>query len=132
MSKNKFYKAGSVCMILLGILHTAYFVFSGLHEEAVIHETLTHIIKKGAVWFLGERSLLSYYNGYSLSMGLLLISYGLLALMTNRTTKAQILSLAVSAVAFVICVVYFHILAYSLMGLSAFFYLCSLSVKNER
>ncbi|MDR0371180.1 MAG: hypothetical protein LBH80_04935 [Prevotellaceae bacterium] len=130
MSTNRFYKAGSVCMMLLGIVHTIYFLFSVMLEEGVVHETLANTIKRGAVWFVGERSLLIYYSGYSLSMGLLLISYGLLALMTNRTTKTQILCLAVSAVAFVICVVCFHLLAYSLMGLSTLFYLCSLSIED--
>lgn len=128
--KVKLYNAGSVCMIILGVLHTLYFIFSVTTGEAIIYETLSEVIKKGVMWLLGERSLLYYYNGYSLSMGLLMISYGLLALFTKRTCKAAMLSAAISLMAFIISIVYFHMLAYTLMGLCFVFYALSLMVKE--
>ncbi len=129
--KNKLYRAGSICMIVLGILHTLYFVFSVMTEEPVIYGTLANVTKKGVAWFLGERTLLAYYNGYSLSMGLLLISYGLLTLVTKRTCKATMLSVVISFAAFIISVVYFHVLAYVLMALSFICYAMSLVVKEK-
>ena len=129
--KNKFYIAGSICLIVLGVLHTLYFVFSVATEEPIIYQTLGGVIKKGVIWLLGERSLLSYYNGYSLSMGLLMASYGLLALVTKRTCKAAILAVIISLAAFVISIVYFHMLAYLLMGACFISYLLSLLVKDN-
>lgn len=130
--KNKLYKIASICMITLGVLHTLYFIFSVATQEPVIYQTLSHVVKKGVVWLLGERSLLAYYNGYSLSMGLLLISYGLLTLVTNRTYKAAILSILISFAALVISIAYFHMLAYLLMGLCFIFYFLSLLVKEKQ
>lgn len=129
--KNKLHKAGSVCMIVLGVLHTLYFIFSVISNEPVIYDTLANVTKKGVAWFLGERSLLSYYNGYSLSMGLLLVSYGLLAIITKHTCKTAVLSLIISAAAFIISAVYFHVLAYTIMALSVIFYSLSLLTKER-
>lgn len=118
-------------MIVLGVLHTLYFAFSVISEEPVIYETLSGVTKKGVAWFLGERTLLAYYNGYSLSMGLLLISYGMLTLATQRTYKATMLSAIISFFALIISVVYFHMLAYILMALSTIFYMLSLTAKEK-
>ena len=118
-------------MIVLGFLHTLYFIFSVVSEEPIIYDTLSGITKKGVAWFLGERTLLAYYNGYSLSMGLLLISYGLLTFVTERTRKAAVLSIVISFAAFVISVAYFHLLAYSLMALSTVCYMLSLAMKEK-
>lgn len=128
--KIRLYKAASIAMIILGSLHTLYFIGSIMRKEPVIYDTLSHVIKKGIVGILGERSLLSYYNGYSLSMGLLLISYGLLALFTRPDRRAMILSTFISFTAFVISVFYFHPLAYVLTGVSFACYLMSLVWKR--
>lgn len=130
--KNKLYRAGSACLILLGILHTLYFIFSVISKEPIIYDTLSGVTKKGVIWLLGERSLLSYYNGYSLSMGLLLISYGALACITNRTDKTTMLSIVISFAALAISIAYFHILADILMAASTIFYILSLTVKVKR
>ena len=119
-------------MIVLGVLHTIYFIFSVVNEEPIIYDTLSGVTKKGVAWFLGERTLLMYYNGYSLSMGLLLASYGLLTFVTSRTYKAVLLSIAISLAAFAISVVYFHVLAYVLMALSVICYTLSLVVREKK
>lgn len=129
--KNKLYKAGSICMIILGVLHTLYFIFAVASKEPIIYDTLSGVTKKGVIWILGERSLLEYYNGYSLSMGLLLVSYGLLAMVTKRTCKAVILSVIISFSALIISIVYFHVLAYTLMALSFIAYVLALLVKEK-
>lgn len=118
-------------MIILGALHTLYFIFSVTTGEAIIYDTLADITKKGVIWLLGERSLLYYYNGYSLAMGLLMMCYGLFALLTERTCKSTILCTATSLIAFIISVVYFHMLAYSLTALSFILYALSLLAREK-
>lgn len=129
--KSKLYRIASICMVVLGALHVLYFIFSAVNKEPVIYQTLGEVTKKGVIWLLGERTLLSYYNGYSLSMGLLLVSYGLLALIAKRTAKTTILSIMVSLSAFMVSIAYFHMLAYLLMGACFIFYLLSFFVKDK-
>jgi hypothetical protein len=49
--KDNLYRVGSVSMIVLGVLHTLYFIFSVFNEEPIIYETLTNVTKKALYGF---------------------------------------------------------------------------------
>lgn len=114
MKKINLYKTGALAYITLGILHLSFAVFGSPNNENVA-QTLT-LMKQTSVQLMGQHNLLQFYTGFSLTMGFLLVAFGLQAYTIKQPTKKGIaVNIFVSAIATALAIIYFHPLAYSFL-----------------
>jgi hypothetical protein len=113
MNKLTFIKAGSIAFILLGIAHLSVTAMGAPESEQLTR--LLADMQNYKINLFGEHDLLKFHNGFSLMMGFLLSSFGVQnfvlseAITINR--KAQWITVAITAIALVISILYFHLLA---------------------
>ncbi len=116
------------CMILFGVIHEATFVYSYiiLTDQEPVVQAMKHFPIVGT-----PTHLYSFYNGYALMMGLLLVSFGVGNLILIRGDAKRILALrsvmmlniVVSLVSLLLSIVYFSfIVPVVLTGLALVFF----------
>jgi hypothetical protein len=113
-SKRLFGSAG-LTLALLGMLHLATDILARNQGDmpAIFQDMAAYKIR-----MLGTYSLLQFYTGFSLIMGVMLVLYGLNVWLTARGSFSAIpknmftFNVMASLILFVLTVVYFHPLAY--------------------
>lgn len=110
--KNVYFKLGALACIVLGLLHTMSQLLKDKSGNQELARALD-VMEQTSIQAMGTHSLLKFYNGFSLTMGILLIAFGAQAYATATPTRrlAAVNTLS-SLVLFVVAVVYFHPLAY--------------------
>ncbi len=123
MNKIGLYKAGSIAFILLGIAHLSVSAL-GAPENPQLTQLLADM-QNYKIEMFGSHSLLKFHTGFSLMMGFLLSSFGVQNLVLCDSIalnhKAQWTTVIISAIALIIAIFYFHILAY---GFILFSFIC--------
>ncbi|MGF7031166.1 hypothetical protein J2T17_002072 [Paenibacillus mucilaginosus] len=122
---RRWYTLASWLVVLLGLLHNGAFV-SGFLLDAVRRQSspVFQSMQEYKINLFGTHSLLKFYEGFSLTMGCLLILLGVLNLIVSRSLPLPALRSAAlfNAVACLLLtglsLVYFHVLATSLFVLA--------------
>jgi|GEM_PF-3454685 len=121
MNNLKLIKTGALAFILLGILHLLAHFF-GKPNDPILDKLLIDM-QNFKINLMGEHSLLKFYNGFSIMMGFLLSAFGiqtfLLAKEILDNKNAFISIIVISIIAFVIAVMFFHILAFGFIFISS-------------
>ncbi|WP_426449517.1 LIC_13387 family protein [Paenibacillus sp. S-38] len=135
---QRWYTLASWLVILLGLLHNAVFVSGSMlnvvrRQSSPVYQSM----KEYKIDLIGTHSLLKFYDGFSLTMGCLLILLGTLNLLVSRSLPLPALRAAAlfNAVACLLLtalsLVYFHLLATSFFVLAlAGYALCY--VRSQR
>ena len=114
MNNLKLFKTGAIALILLGILHLLAHTL-GKPSDPVLDRLLLEM-QNYKISLMGEHNILKFHTGFSIMMGFLISALGiqnfLLAkeILANRMVFASVIM--ISAIAFMIAIMYFHILAY--------------------
>lgn len=120
MSNLKLIKTGATAFILLGILHILAQTF-GKPNDPLLDKLLLDM-QNFKINLMGEHNLLKFHNGFSLMMGFLLSAFGiqnfLLAKEILNNRKAFLSILVISSIAFIIALLFFHILAFGFIFIS--------------
>jgi hypothetical protein len=119
MNKLKFFQAGAITFILLGLLHLSAHFGMDKNEEA---SQLMLDMEALKIQLFGEHDLLKFHNGFSLMMGFMLAAYGLQQLLCAefilQSKKALLSCIMITAFSLLIALLFFHILAYGLIAVS--------------
>ena len=113
MTKTTIFKAGTIALILLGLIHLSAHFGMTPPEDA---QSLLDDMNAYTIELMGSHSLLKFHNGFSVMMGFLLSAFGLIlyqlraAILANKTTLLTVFLL--SMIGFVISFIFFHVLAY--------------------
>jgi hypothetical protein len=120
MTNLKLIKTGAIAFILLGILHLL-FHFWGKPNDPMLDKLLLDM-QNFQINLMGEHSFLKFHNGFSIMMGFLLSAFGIQNFLLAKeilNNKTAFLSLIIiTAIAFVIAVMFFHILAFGFIFIS--------------
>lgn len=122
----KLYKIASITFIVLGILHTMAHIVGNLNLDkttlVVLNQMANHKIQ-----LFGEHSLLKFHTGFSLMMGLLLSAFGVQNLLVAKiiNKKYLISTIIITAIALVLSIIYFHLLATAFIFISLICYILS-------
>jgi len=122
----KLYKIASISFIALGILHITAHVIGNLNPDkatlAILNQMANHKIQ-----LFGEHSLLKFHTGFSLMMGFLLSAFGIQNLLVARimNKKHLVSTIIITAIALVLSVTYFHLLATAFIFISLICYILS-------
>lgn len=120
----KLLKAGSIGLILLGLLHLISHIFGKPNDPNL--DKLLLDMQNFKIELMGEHNLLKFYNGFSIMMGFLLAAFGVQTyLLSNEILKnktALLATIIITIIAFILAVMYFHVLAFSLIGISMICY----------
>ncbi len=109
--KINYFKLGSILYMVLGTLHTLSHLLNGASDDSQLTDTLAKM-EAASFQFMGEHTLMQFYNGFSLTMGFLLFAFGLQAYMINQPDKRIIVTdILISMVILLLTVIYFHLLA---------------------
>lgn len=127
----------SWCLIVFGLIHESAFVFSYLtmpeQEPVVLHMQNFNIEGTGA-------HIYSFYNGYALLMGVLLIVFGILNLVVIKNASVVLknsatfllLDIVVSLSGLIIAIIYFKfIVPIVLTGLATLFFIIAFINRNK-
>lgn len=118
MSNLKLFKTGAIALIALGVIHLLAQFYMGKPTDPVANKLMLDM-QNFKIDLMGQHSILQFYNGFSIMMGFLLSAFGIQHLilakeiLTNR--YALLGSIFITAIAVVIAVVYFHVLAYGFL-----------------
>jgi hypothetical protein len=122
MNNLKFFKTGAIAFIVLGFLHLL-FQFGPKPDDLALHSLLADM-ENHKIKVMGVHSLLKFHNGFSVNMGFLLLAFGIQhlllakAILSNKT--AFVSTIIITAVIFVIALIYFHALAFGFVFFSLF------------
>ncbi len=120
MNHLKIFKTGAIAFILLGLLHLL-FQFGPKPDDAALHQLLANM-ESFKIKMMGEHSMLQFHNGFSINMGFLLFAFGLQhLLLANEILKnrmAFISTILITAIIFIIALLYFHALAFGFVFFS--------------
>ena len=107
------YKTGSIAFILLGIIHLGAASTGVPNDPQAI--ALMAAMQNYKINLFGPHDLFTFHTGFSLMMGFLLSAFGTqnltLASAIAENRKAQWTTLMLTAIALLISLVYFHLLA---------------------
>ncbi len=108
--KINYFKLGATACMLLGAMHlTSHLLQGGVDFQMA--DTLT-AMQNTTIQFMGKHTLLQFYNGFSLTMGFLLIAFGLQTFMIKKpSSQIAAVNSVITTVLFFLCVKYFHFLA---------------------
>ncbi|MDD3319876.1 MAG: hypothetical protein PHS59_00315 [Paludibacter sp.] len=128
----KIFKIGARAFIVLGALHLLAHIFSSPEDPMSIK--LLQDMENCKINILGEHNFLKFYNGFSISMGVLLSAFGLQCLILSEfileNRKALYTTIIITAIVFALSIAYFHIVAYGFTFFSLICFLYAL-VKTE-
>ncbi len=122
----KLYKIASISFIALGMLHITAHVIGNLNPDkatiAILNQMANHKIQ-----LFGEHSLLKFQTGFSLMMGFLLSAFGIQNLMVEDMVNKKYLisTIIITAIALVLSITYFHLLATAFIFISLICYTLS-------
>lgn len=123
----KLFKTGALAFILLGILHLLAQAF-GKPNDPNLDELLLDM-QNFKINFMGDHNMLKFHSGFSIMMGFLLSAFGIQNFLLAReilNNKTSFLSIIITAAcSFIIAVIFFHVLAFGLIGI---FLVCFLIV----
>ena len=113
MTSVRLHTAGSVVFMMLGVLHLLG------HAAGPAEEDLDVFVQMRAftIEFMGTHDLLTFYNGFSVTMGALCIAFGGLAYLVGRRHPDPVVSrfaAMCTAGVGVLAVIYFHPLAWGM------------------
>ncbi len=129
--KINYFKLGAVACILLGAMHLLSQLLRGNDLDPQLASTLAEM-KATEIHVMGKHTLLQFYNGFSLTMGFLLVAFGLQAWMIDNPGKRVILTnVFASVIIFVLTLIYFHVLASAFMLIAAICFTMSF-IKSSR
>lgn len=124
MKNYTLFKTGSIAFIILGLLHLMAHFGNSLSLEP---NQLMQDMQDYKINLFGEHNLLQFHTVFSIMMGFLISAFGLQNLLCTTfivdNKKALLSSILISAIAFIVALLYFHILAY---GFILFSFLCYL------
>lgn len=131
MKKWNYFKIGASFYMLLGALHFIYVISAPKRPENVVQ--IYSKMESTKFDFMGEHTVMQFYTGFSVMMGLMLFAFGWQIFMSKQPNKAAILGyIFISIIASIIAVFYFHPLAYScLISATIFFTLSMLNSSNK-
>ncbi len=113
--KINYFKLGSIAYIVLGAMHALAHLSRGNIDDPKLANTLTEM-KNTTISLLGEYSLMKFYDGFSLTMGFMLLAFGIQAFLMGKPGKRVVLAdILITAVTLLLTILYFHIIASSLM-----------------
>ncbi|AJW65118.1 hypothetical protein VO54_03692 [Elizabethkingia miricola] len=132
MGKRNYFKIGASAYMLLGALHLFY-QFSKQKPTTNLMLTYTKM-KETSFDFMGEHTLMQFYTGFSIMMGLMLFAFGFQAFMIKQPNRSVVIvNILISLTASILAVIYFHPLAYSfLLCASLCFILCLINSGNRK
>jgi hypothetical protein len=120
MTNLKLFKTGSIAFILLGILHLLAQAFG--KPDDPIADKLMLDMANFKIYLIGEHSLLKFHQGFSIMMGFLLSVFGIQNFLLAReiliNKKAFVSIIVISAIAFLIAFMFFHMLAFGFIFIS--------------
>ena len=130
MKKNNYFKIGAIAYIALGLMHLiSQMSADGLSENVL--QTLA-VMKTTTFDFMGQHDLMQFYTGFSITMGFMLIAFGLQAFTIKQPAKSVIIvNMFASLIASVLAIVYFHPLAYTFLLFATAFFTISLIIKDK-
>ncbi|MFY0688591.1 MAG: hypothetical protein JXQ90_15560 [Cyclobacteriaceae bacterium] len=122
MSRENILLTGAWMVMSLGIIHlVAHFALPANTQEGT---ELMNKMQTFEIQLFGMHNLLKFHQGFSIMMGFLLIVFGISIHMTKTVWLECKYKLAVLVVlmimAMVITFVYFHLLAYGILGCELF------------
>lgn len=127
--KVNYFKSGAIAYMLLGSMHLFSHLLSGNNLDPQMTKTLAEM-KNTIINIIGEHTLWQFYEGFSLTMGFLLIAFGLQAYMIDNPNKRIIITnIIITLVILVLTIKYFHLIAsaFMLLALICFF----ISLKKQ-
>jgi hypothetical protein len=137
-TSTRLFSLAAWCLILFGLVHELTFVYSyiSMPAEASVVQAMKHFPVKGT-----PKDLYSFYNGYALMMGLLLVGIGVMNLTLVKTYDEKlfsslalvILEIVVSLIAFAISTVYFaFIIPVALTGAATILLMCVYFLEKRK
>jgi len=127
------YKIGCWAFVLVGVGHiVTSMLIPTTPERTIIVQTM----KEFSISMIGtESNLYLFHEGFSLMMGILLISYGLLNLSMLKTSEAPskntiIVNAATSIIALVISIKYFFLVPTTLLSIAFLCFLMALIINQ--
>lgn len=134
MNKQTLIKAGSIAFVLLGIAHLSVTAMGAPESEQLTR--LLADMQNYKINLFGEHDLLKFHNGFSLMMGFLLSSFGVQNFVLSEAIavnhKAQWTTVVITAIALVISILYFHLLADGFILFSLICYSISLFGRSYK
>ncbi|MBK6265380.1 hypothetical protein JKA74_10045 [Marivirga sp. S37H4] len=129
------YKIGSWAFIIVG---TGHILTDQLSPKTPDQHQSIQTMKGFAIQLMGtETTIFSFHQGFSLMMGLLLFSYGLLNLMilsinkeVNLPTNILVLNIMVSVTCAILSFMYFFIVPIALMSVAFLGFTFSILKRN--
>jgi len=130
------YQVASWAFVTVGIGHTFTYLFSPKNTEQIdfiekMHSFSISIANQNV-------SIFSFYEGFSLMMGLLLIAYGSINLLISKNNTSSIIpaniivfNILVSSTALVFSIIYFFIVPVVFTGLATLGYSFSLIARKK-
>ncbi len=116
--KINYFKFGAIAYMVLGAMHELSHLTKGNINDSKLANTLAEM-ENTTIHFLGEHSLMKFYDGFSLTMGFLLLAFGLQAFVTDKPGKKIVLvDILVTLITLILTILYFHIIAWSFMGIA--------------
>lgn len=130
MKNLNYFKIGAFAYMLLGIMHLlSQISTSGLSVNVL---QVLEIMRKTSFDFMGQHSLMQFYTGFSVVMGVMLFAFGLQAFVIKRPNKSAIVvNMAVSLIVSVLAIMYFHPLAYLFLLFATFCFTISFFTYKE-
>lgn len=112
--KTNYFKLGGIACILLGVMHLIAHLSQG-NVDPQMANTLA-AMQNTIIRLMGEHTLLQFYNGFSLTMGFLLVAFGLQTIMIEKPgSRLALMNSGITVVLLFLCMKYFHILASAFM-----------------
>lgn len=114
MKNTKVFKIGAWAPIILGVLHLQGHIVGGefnVKDAALIQDMQNYMLQ-----FMGEHSVLKFYNGFSITMAFLISAFGIQCLLLAEeilhNKKAHYSSIAITATVFILSLKYFPIFVF--------------------
>ena len=130
------YKIASWSLLIVGFGHTITYLTA---PKTLEQNDMIITMKDMTFQMLGtEANIFSFYQGFSLMMGILLIGYGLLNILIlknnkqlNLASNILILNIIISLVSLILSVKYFFIVPIIFTSIPLVGFIISLSTKNK-
>lgn len=115
MKNTTIFKIGAWAPVILGVLHLQGHIVGG--EFDVKDASLVQDMQNYTLQFMGEHSVLKFYNGFSITMAFLISAFGIQCLWLAgeilQNKKAHYSSIAITAIVFILSLKYFPIFVFS-------------------
>ncbi len=131
--KINYFKLGAIAYMILGAMHGLSHLAKGNIDDPKLANTLAEM-SNTTIDLLGEHSIMKFYDGFSLTMGFLLLAFGLQAFVTDKPGKKIVLvDILVTLITLILTIRYFHIIAWSFMGIALVCFVISyIQMKKAR